>query len=129
MDNCSRSLYERLGGAPAIEAVVDGLLSRIAGDPELAPFFSDVDLRTHARSLRDLVAVVSGGPAQYRGPEMQRAHGRIAITDRHFDAVAGHLVAALEAAGADPAAADELVTIVAGLRGDIVNTPSTAVSQ
>jgi len=127
MQTTSTSLYERLGGAPAVEAVVDELYRRIAGDPELAHFFDETDLRRHVMRVGVLITMVAGGPAQYRGRDMATAHQRLAIEDHHFDLVAGHLVATLESAGADPRAADELVAIVASLRGDIVNAETVPV--
>ena len=33
------TLYERLGGAEAIQAVVDGMYSKIFTDPDLSDFF------------------------------------------------------------------------------------------
>jgi hemoglobin len=121
METTSPSLYERLGGAPAIEAVVDELYRRILADPELAPFFARVNLRSQKSRMCTFVTMVTGGPAEYRGRDMASAHRRHAVEDRHFDMVAGHLVDALDAVGADPAAANDLVTMVATLRGDIVN--------
>jgi hemoglobin len=73
------------------------------------------------------VTMVTGGPAEYRGRDMKSAHRRHAVEDRHFDMVAGHLVASLEHVGADPEAANELVTMVASLRGDIVNVETAPV--
>ena len=121
------SLYERLGGAPAIEAVVDELYRRILADPELTPFFTRVNLRSQTSRMRAFVTMVTGGPNEYRGRDMKTAHRSHAVEDHHFDLVAGHLVATLEFVGADPAAADELVTMVAGLRGDVVNVKPAAV--
>jgi hemoglobin len=127
METSAPSLYERLGGAPAIEAVVDELYRGILGDAELAPFFARVNLRSQKGRMCAFVAMVTGGPNEYRGRDMKTAHARHAIEDRHFDLVAGHLIDALETVGADPAAADELVSAVAGLRGDVVNTRSEVV--
>jgi len=127
METTAPSLYERLGGTPAIEAVVDELYRRILDDPELAPFFSRVNLRSQKSRMGAFVTMVTGGPADYRGRDMKTAHRRHAVEDRHFDIVAGHLVASLESVGADPVAADELVTMVASLRGDIVNVKTASV--
>jgi hemoglobin len=127
METTAPSLYERLGGAPAVEAVVDELYDRIAADPELAHFFDNTDLRRHVQRVGVLITMVTGGPAQYRGRDMATAHQRLAIEDHHFDLVAAHLIATLDFVGADPVAADELVTIVAGLRGDIVNVQTASV--
>lgn len=120
-------MYERLGGAPAIEAVVDELYRRILDDPELAPFFTRVNLRSQKGRMRAFVTMVTGGPNEYRGRDMKTAHQRHAIEDRHFDLVAGHLVDSLASVGADPAAADELVSAVAGLRDDVVTVKSATV--
>ena len=124
MQATTPSLYERLGGEPAVEAVVEELYRRILADPELAPFFSRVNMRSQMSRMRAFVTMVTGGQADYRGRDMQTAHRRHAIEDRHFDLVAGHLVASLERAGADGSAAAELVTMVAGLREDVVNVKS-----
>jgi hemoglobin len=40
-----------------------------------------------------------GGPMTYTGAPMTEAHAGLAIQAEHFRAVAGHLVAALTAAG------------------------------
>jgi len=127
MEAIAPSLYERLGGAPAVEAVVDELYRRILADPELSPFFARVNLRSQKSRMGAFVTMVTGGPAEYRGRDMKTAHHRHAVEDRHFDLVAGHLVAALECVGADPVAANEFVTMVATLRGDIVNVQTAAV--
>jgi hemoglobin len=127
METTATSLYERLGGAPAIDAVVDELYRRIVADPDLAPFFAGANLRSHTSRVGTFVTMVTGGPAEYRGRDMTSAHRRLAIEDRHFDLVAGHLVAILESVGADPVAANELVTLVATLRDDIVNVKTAAV--
>jgi len=123
------TLYERLGGAPAIEAVVDELYRRILDDSELAPFFGRVNLRSQKGRMRAFVTMVTGGPNEYHGRDMKTAHQRHAIEHRHFDLVAGYLVGVLEWAGADPEAADELVSAVAGLRGDIVTVGHAAVTS
>jgi truncated hemoglobin YjbI len=36
-------LYQRLGGAPAINAVVDGMYEKIFSDPSLSDFFKKTD--------------------------------------------------------------------------------------
>ncbi len=37
------TLYERLGGAPAINAVVEGMYQKIFNDEELSDFFRKTD--------------------------------------------------------------------------------------
>ena len=128
METTGPTLFERLGGAPAIAAVTDELCRRIIDDPELAPFFTRVDVELHARRLGTFITMVTGGPANYRGRDMATAHRRLSIEGRHFDAVAGHLIATLDSVGADPDAADQLLTMVARLRNDIVTVKPAAVA-
>ena len=44
------TLYERLGGAPAIHAVVDGMYGKIFTDPDLADFFQKTD-KEHQKQM------------------------------------------------------------------------------
>ena len=117
--SASASVYERLGGAAAIHAVVGGFYERVAADPELAPFFVDTAMGAQRRRLAAFVAAATGGPA-YRGRSVREAHADLGITQAHFDAVAGHLVAELTAAGVDAELIDEVVALVAPLAGEVV---------
>ncbi len=44
------TLYERLGGAPAIQAVVDGMYMKIFNDPDLEDFFRKTD-KAHQKQM------------------------------------------------------------------------------
>jgi methyl-accepting chemotaxis protein len=115
-------LYERLGGGPAIAAAVDGFYDRVLADPELAPFFENVNMKVQRGRLAKFVGAAAGGPP-YRGRSMQAAHEHLPIEPRHFESVAGHLVAQLTDMGVDQELIDELVGLVAPLAGEIVNAP------
>jgi hemoglobin len=115
-----QSLYERLGGADAIQSVVDGFYERVMADPTLAPFFARTTMARQRRHLASFVAAAAGGPTPYRGRSMRAAHAHLGITQRDFNAVADHLVAELSAAGVDSAMIDEVVGAIAPLAGDIV---------
>lgn len=43
------SIFDRLGGEAAVEKAVDVFYERIVADPQLAPFFEGVDMRTQRR--------------------------------------------------------------------------------
>lgn len=45
------SLYDRLGGEAAINAVVDGMYSKIFTDPELIDFFRKTD-KEHQKEMQ-----------------------------------------------------------------------------
>lgn len=116
------SLYERLGGAPALALVVDDFYARVLSDADLAPFFAGVNMpRLKARQV-DFLTTVFGGPRLYRGPSMRLTHSGMGITSAHFDAVAAHLVGALRWAGVPELLVEEVVVTVLPLANDIVNS-------
>jgi hemoglobin len=114
------SLYEAIGGRPAVVAAVDVFYRRLLADPELAPFFPDGVGARHRRYLATFLGEALGGPRRYRGPDIAAAHRGLSISDAHFDRTAGHLVAALDELGVPGHLADRIVAIVAGLRSAVV---------
>ena len=123
------SLYDRLGGKPAITAAVSELYRRVLADSELSPFFASVNLRSLKARLTKYLCQSLGDPAAYRGQDMKSAHLRLDIEQRHFDRVAGHLVEALKSLGVPQSEIEEVVAILAPLAEQIVNTEFPAASK
>jgi methyl-accepting chemotaxis protein len=119
------TLYEQLGGQPAVEAAVEGFYERVLDDPLLAPFFEGSNMTVQRGRLAKFIAGALGGPP-YRGRSMRDAHAHLGIAQEHFDAVAGHLVAQLREMGVSPNHVDEVVSAVAPLADEIVSRPSGA---
>lgn len=95
------TLYERLGGKPAIEAVVDDLVTRILADSRVNPWFAHTAAYPQAAAaykahLRDFICQATGGPCKYTGMDMKAAHKYRAITPAAFDYVVEDLVATLD---------------------------------
>ncbi len=118
------SVYDRIGGEAAVRATVEQFYERVVADPGLSHFFKGVDLERLKKQQRDFFTQALGGPGEYRGPSMKRAHQDLKIEQRHFDRVATHLVGTLKALGVDQETVDQIVATVAPLAGEIVNTPS-----
>lgn len=128
----SNSLFQRLGGEQAIQAVVDDLLSRAARNPkvnftrkgtpaEWQPFPDSVAaLNKH---MVEMISAATGGPAKYAGRDMKTAHKGMAITDAEFDALAGDLKATLDHFKVPLTEQGELLKIVESTRKDIVEKP------
>jgi hemoglobin len=114
------TLFERLGGLVSIDVAVDQLYDRIQGDPELGPFFDQVDLRRQRAHQKAFLAMVLGGPRAYGGRGMAEAHRHLGICDHHVDLVAGHLAAVLAGLGVSPALVDEVVASVDRLRDAVL---------
>jgi hemoglobin len=120
------SLYERVGGDPAMRAVLDGLYARVVADPELAPIFERVNIERHSRRAAAFVAAATGGPIPWAGRDMESAHRALRVTNEQFDRVAGHLNDTLEAMSVPEPLAGELLILVGSLRAQIVGKPEPA---
>ncbi|TXS93047.1 group 1 truncated hemoglobin [Parahaliea maris] len=86
----AQSLYDDLGGQPAIECWIDTGLEVITGDDRINDFFAGElnagqaeDLRT---SLVNFACAATGGPCVYVGRDMSCAHGGLSIDHHSFSA-------------------------------------------
>jgi hemoglobin len=93
------SLYERLGQEVGIRTAVDDFYVRLVEDPQLAHFFTGIDLPRLRRHQTALLVQVTGGPVGYSGRELAASHAGLDITPADFDRVVGHLVGTLTALG------------------------------
>lgn len=114
------SLYEQLGGAPAIKAATELFYRKVLQDDELAPFFEDIDMDTQIAKQASFLTMVTGGPNEYTGRDMRAAHARLVdrgIGDRHVDLVIQHLGDTLKELGVS----QELIQVVADTANSVRN--------
>lgn len=119
----SGKLYDRLGGKPAIEAVVDEFLARVAADERINAGFAGSNLPKVRQRLVELICMASGGPCVYSGRDMKTAHAGMGVTGAQFDALAGHLVEALDKFKVPEKEKNEVIALVAPMKSDIVEEP------
>lgn len=115
------SLYDAIGGEPALIAVVDDFYGRVVDDPELAGFFAGTRMNKLKGRQVEFFAAALGGPCSYTGAPMKQAHQGRGIGQEHFDLVAGHLVAALGAASVPGEIISQIVGLIAPLAKDIAS--------
>jgi len=119
----NETLYERLGGEPAIGAVVDEFYDRVLADDRVSHHFDDVDMAEQRSHQTKFLSAVTGGPIRYEGEEMATAHEGLAITDAEFELVATHLDEALREFDVDDADREAVMEAVAGFEDDVVGGP------
>ncbi|GAA3390484.1 group I truncated hemoglobin [Cryptosporangium minutisporangium] len=112
--------FDRIGGAPAVAAVVDVFYEEVLADPLLAPYFEGVDLERLKEHQRLFVGQALGAGPPYTGRAMNVAHAGLGITPAAFAAVIGHLGAALADAGADDEMIYQAVDALAPLAPEII---------
>src|ERR1700757_3810345 len=93
------SIFELIGGEPALAAVVDDFYERVLADPQLAGFFAGANMPKLKGRQVEFFAAALGGPDVYQGAGMREVHAGRGIGQADFDKVAFHLTAALAAAG------------------------------
>lgn len=116
------TIYEAIGGQPALAVVVDDLYARVLADPRLSGFFAGANLTKLKGRQVEFFAAALGGPELYRGPSIRDAHRGRGIRQVHFDLVAGHLVAALSEAGIPDDTIGLIIAAIAPLAGEIVSS-------
>ncbi len=114
------ALYERLGGLPAITAVVDTFVANVAADTRINAFFGGVDIPNLKRLLVEQICQATGGPCTYTGRSMRAAHTGMNITNPQFDALVEDLVRALDTFRVPEREKSELLTALGGMRREIV---------
>ncbi len=115
-----KSLYDRLGGQPAIAAVVDDFVGNVAGDTRINGFFARTDVPHLKRQLVDQVCQASGGPCAYSGRDMMSAHRGMNISDGQFNALVEDLVKTLDKFKVPDREKGELLAALGGLKPQIV---------
>ena len=114
------TLYERLGGKAAMDAVVKEFYNRVLADANLKGYFANTDMTRQMQSQIDFLTMAVGGPNQYKGRSMSDAHENMGITEHHFNLVAGHLVETLQWAKVPQELIDEVVGLVGPLKDEVV---------
>jgi hemoglobin len=116
-----KSLYDRLGGKPAITAVVDDFIGNVAGDTRINKRFANADIPRLKRMLVDQICQASGGPCTYTGASMKDAHKGMKITDAEFNALVEDLVKSLDKFKVGAQEKNDLLGALGGMKPDIVN--------
>ena len=118
------SLFERVGGASAVDTAVELLYRKIRNDPDLAPFFEGVDLILLQGRQVEFMTAALGGPDEYAGADLRSAHRKAVangLNGSHFDKVAQYLASALAELEVEQPLIDEIIAVVAMTRDDVLN--------
>ena len=118
------SLYERIGGEPAIMAAVDLFYAKVMNDELTRPYFKGLDMGAQVKKQVAFMSRALGGPVEYHGRDLRTAHSKLVrdqgLGDAHFDAVATHLRSTLEELGVQKELVDEALTAIGGMRDEVL---------
>jgi hemoglobin len=119
--------FERWGGEPFFDALVDRFYQGVAADPLLRPLYPD-DLTESRRHLALFLMQYWGGPRHYseqRGhPRLRMRHAPFVIGPAQAAAWLRHMTDAVHASGLAAADRGELLDYLAMAAQSLINAPA-----
>lgn len=116
------SLYEKLGGKAAIDAAVDSFYVKVLADDRIKHLFDDINMKRQIRKQKEFLSAAFGGPIPWTGKDLRKIHSNIpGLNETHFNAVAENLQKTLEELHVKKELIDQVMTIAAGARDQVLN--------
>lgn len=120
-----QTLYDKLGGEPAVDAAVNIFYQKIIDDPMLQEFFEGICIYYQKYKQKIFLTMAFGGPVAFTGKDLRDAHAKLVheqgLTDIHFDRVAEHLQTTLQELHVEDENIKEVMAIAASTRDDVLN--------
>ncbi|MDP1654005.1 MAG: group 1 truncated hemoglobin [Rhodocyclaceae bacterium] len=115
------TLYQRLGGATGIAALVDDVMAAHLTNPLVKTRFENIkDLDRAKKMAREFFCAGSGGPEPYTGKDMLAAHKGMNISEQEYLAVTDDIVGAMVKHGLSEDTKNDVVAILYSLKGNII---------
>ncbi len=117
------TLYERIGGEPAVDAAVNIFYRKVLNDHRINRFFDNTDMDKQIAKQKAFFTMAFGGPNSYTGQDMRNAHAglvRTGLNEGHFNAVMEHLGATLTELNVPGDLIAEAAAIAESTRNDVL---------
>ena len=117
------SLYERIGGAAAVDAAVEVFYKKVINDYRINRFFDGVDMAKQVAKQKTFFTMAFGGPNNYTGADLRSAHSKlvkIGLGNDQFNAVMEHLGDTLKELKVPQDLIEEVMTLAEGTRTDVL---------
>jgi hemoglobin len=118
--NASSALYQALGEKSGLVKLMDDFVPRLQADPRLAEAFKKANVENLKSQLVDQICQVSGGPCEYKGPDMKVAHNNMDITKTDFNALVEVLQKSMDAQGIAFSSQNKLLAKLAPMHRDVI---------
>src|SRR5580704_176039 len=124
MTTQTKSLYDRLGGGDAVNALTDSWVARVGGDDRANGKFARTDIERLKKEVVDQLCEATGGPCTYTGRSMRETHDGMKVTAGEFEVAMQHLGAALGELNVPKTEQDELADLLRPMPADLVEVES-----
>lgn len=118
------SLYDRIGGQGAVDAVVETFYRKVLTDERISEYFDDVDMDRQVLKQKAFLTMVFGGPSAYSGKDLRDGHKHLVergLNDSHVNAVIELLGKSLVEHGVGAGDIGEIAAIANSVRDDVLN--------
>ncbi|MBK8260411.1 MAG: group 1 truncated hemoglobin [Nannocystis sp.] len=118
------TIYEQIGGEPAMSAAVELFYRKVLSDEVIARFFEGVDMERQMGKQKAFLTMVTGGPNNYTGRNMRDAHAHLVktgLSDVHFDHVVKHLGDTLLELGVPAELVAQVGAAAESMRADVLD--------
>lgn len=113
------TLYERLGGRPGIEAIVEDIWINHLSNPVINRRYANSDPAKVKRLVTEMCCAGFGGPETYTGKDMISAHRSMNINEAEFIAVVDDVLSALDKHKVGQREKDEILCILYSLKNEV----------
>jgi hemoglobin len=123
------TLYEQLGGAPAVSMALDRFYAKVKADPQLSPFFAKTDFADLKKKVEVFVGFAAGARADYQGPTLRQAHRRFVrsgLNDQVFDHFVKTFESVLTELGVAAEPKQQVMQMLWGARDEVLDRPAVA---
>ena len=117
------SLFDDLGGAKALDAVVDAFYKKVLADNRVNSFFAGTNMEQQARKQKAFLTFAFGGPNKYTGQNMKDGHAHLVargLNDSHVDAIVEILGATLKEFNVPDEKIQEVAAVAESVRGAVL---------
>jgi hemoglobin len=117
------SLYDDLGGARALAAVVDLFYDKVLVDERVYGFFDSTDMERQAKKQKAFLTFAFGGPNNYTGKKLSDGHAHLVargLNDSHVDAIIEILGATLKEFDVPEEKIMEVAAVAEGVRDAVL---------
>src|SRR4051812_5415925 len=117
------TLYQQLGGQPAVEAAVDLFYRKVLSDARINKFFDGIDMDKQIAKQKAFLTMVFGGPGNYTGKDMRVGHSHLVsrgLNDSHVDSVIENLGQTLKELGVAQPLIDQVAALANSVRNDVL---------
>ncbi len=118
------TLYERLGGAGAVDLAVDKFYDKVLTDARIKHFFVNTDMAKQRHHQKLFLTYAFGGGNGYNGRNMRAAHAhlvdKMGLDETHFNAVVENLASTLTELGVSDELIGEVAAVAATVKTDVL---------